>query len=76
MGSLKNVLEVFFLAPGRDGEGAHRLHRKVVAMEQEVLRLESLNNGNGHGNGNGNGEEIAHLRASIVETRAEIDGMV
>jgi hypothetical protein len=75
MGSLRNILDIL-LAPTAGGEEVLHLHRKMVAMEQELLNLESFNGGNGHGNGHGHGERIAHLRASIAENKAKITTMV
>ena len=75
MGSLKHILNIL-LAPTAGGEEVLHLHRKMVAMEQELLTLEPFNGGDGNGHANGHGERIAHLRASIAESKAKINTMV
>jgi len=67
MGPLRSIPYIILLTPTSGGE--EPLHRKKIAMEQELPSLESSDGGNGPGNGNGNGHDdrIADFQGSITD---------
>lgn len=70
MESLKTVFRL--LARMDRAEEAFHLHRKVVAMEQELSGLECPAAANEDGAGGDPGRRTTQLRASIAEKKAQI----
>ncbi len=78
MGSLQRLLQV--LAGGHQAEEAFHVHRKVVALEQELARLQSSRASNGHADQNGNQGDpcprSAELHAAIAAHKARIASLI